>query len=43
MGEEPGRVTQLSAKEVRAALGRLEVMGLVRRDGIGGYIRTARS
>jgi DNA processing protein len=29
------------AREVRAALGRLEVLGLVRRDGLGGYERTS--
>jgi DNA processing protein len=32
----------LPAREVRAALSRLEVAGLVRRAGVGGYMRTAR-
>jgi DNA processing protein len=33
----------LDAKRVRAALGRLEALGLVRRDGLGGYERTGAS
>lgn len=32
---------QLSAAELRAALGRLELLGLVRRDGLGTYVRVA--
>lgn len=39
-GESPLEAASLGAKEVRAALGRLEVLGLVRRDGLGGYERT---
>ena len=34
-------VAGLPAREVRAALARLEVAGLVRRGGMGGYMRTA--
>jgi DNA processing protein len=33
--------TGLAAGALRAALGRLELLGLVRRDELGGYIRTA--
>ena len=32
----------LPAHEVRGAMARLEVAGLVRRSGLGGYMRTAR-
>lgn len=39
-GESPVSMERLEAKEIRAALGRLEVLGLVRRDGLGGYERT---
>jgi hypothetical protein len=38
--DELGDVPGLSAGEIRAALGRLEVLGLVRRDGLGRYERT---
>ena len=38
-----GRQAGLPAGEVRAALGRLELMGLVSRDGLGLYERTAGS
>jgi hypothetical protein len=31
----------MSASELRAALGRLELLGLVRRDGLGAYERVA--
>ena len=34
-----GRATGLGAPAVRASLGRLEALGLVGRDGLGGYIR----
>jgi DNA processing protein len=34
--------TSLSAADVRAALGRLELLGLVAREGVGTYRRTAR-
>jgi len=40
--EAIGRSARLSAGEVRAALGRLELMGLVTRDGLGAYERTGR-
>jgi DNA processing protein len=33
--------TGLSPGELRAALGRLETLGLIRRDGLGGYERSA--
>lgn len=36
-----GRESGLAPGEVRAALGRLELMGLVSRDGLGAYERTA--
>jgi hypothetical protein len=39
-GESPLEAGIAEAKQVRAALGRLEVLGLVRRDGLGGYERT---
>lgn len=39
-GESPLAARDLDVKQVRAALGRLEVLGLVRRDGLGGYERT---
>jgi DNA processing protein len=39
-GESPLERRELGIKEVRAALGRLEGLGLVRRDGLGGYERT---
>ena len=39
-GESPLERSELAVKEVRAALGRLEALGLVRRDGLGGYERT---
>ena len=39
-GESPLERRELSVREVRAALGRLEGLGLVRRDGLGGYERT---
>jgi DNA processing protein len=39
-GDSPLDSRRLEAKEVRAALGRLEVLGLVRRDRLGGYERT---
>ncbi|MEA2403999.1 MAG: processing protein, partial [Thermoleophilaceae bacterium] len=43
-GESPARAAStagMPASAVRAALGRLEMMGLVRRDGFGYYIRSA--
>ncbi|HEX8066146.1 MAG TPA: DNA-processing protein DprA [Thermoleophilaceae bacterium] len=40
--EDRGAEAGLSAGEVRAALGRLEVLGLVRRDGLGAYERAVR-
>ena len=36
------RATALSAADVRAGLGRLELLGLVTREGVGTYRRTAR-
>ena len=39
-GESPLERRELGVREVRAALGRLEGLGLVRRDGLGGYERT---
>ena len=39
-GESPLRSGLLGVRDVRAALGRLEGLGLVRRDGLGGYERT---
>jgi DNA-binding IclR family transcriptional regulator len=41
-GDPPDSAAQalgLSAAEARAALGRLELLGLVRRDGLGAYER----
>jgi DNA processing protein len=38
--ESPLEVRGIHIKDIRAALGRLEVLGLVRRDGLGGYQRT---
>ena len=38
--DELRAVDGFSAKELRAALGRLETLGLLRRDGFGGYERT---
>ena len=37
--EAAGPAAGLSAAEARAALGRLELLGLLRRDGLGGYER----
>ena len=39
-GDSPLASGDLDARRVRAALGRLETLGLVRRDGLGGYERT---
>lgn len=39
--ERAGMRAGLSAGGLRAALGRLEALGLVRRDGVGGYERRA--
>ena len=39
-GESPVAGREVAAKDLRAALGRLEGLGLVRRDGLGGYERT---
>jgi DNA processing protein len=39
-GDSPLEAREVEIKDVRAALGRLEVLGLVRRDGLGGYERT---
>lgn len=39
--EAAGRSAGLSAADARAALGRLELLGLVRRDGLGTYERAA--
>jgi DNA processing protein len=39
-GDSPVAGRALEVKQVRAALGRLETLGLVRRDGLGGYERT---
>jgi DNA processing protein len=39
-GDSPLEARHVEIKDVRAALGRLEVLGLVRRDGLGGYERT---
>ena len=38
--EAAGAELGLSAAQARAALGRLEVLGLIRRDGLGAYERT---
>jgi DNA processing protein len=40
--EATARETRLPAADVRAALGRLELLGLVAREGVGTYRRTAR-
>ena len=37
-----GRGSELSAREVRAALGQLESRGLIARAGVGAYVRTTR-
>jgi DNA processing protein len=45
VGEDVGRASArsgLSPSEVRAALGRLEALGVVRRDSFGGYERSGR-
>jgi len=39
-GDSPLEARDAHIKDIRAALGRLEVLGLVRRDGLGGYQRT---
>ncbi len=39
--EAAGRRAGLTSAEARAALGRLELLGLVRRDGLGAYERCA--
>jgi DNA processing protein len=39
-GDSPLGAGGLDAKEVRATLGRLESLRLIRRDGLGGYERT---
>jgi len=39
--DQAARRERMSASELRAALGRLELMGLVRRDGLGAYERVA--
>jgi DNA processing protein len=39
-GDSPLEAREIHIKDVRAALGRLEVLGLVHRDGLGGYQRT---
>ena len=39
--DEAARRARLSASELRAALGRLELLGLIRRDGLGAYARVA--
>jgi DNA processing protein len=39
--DEAARRVRMSASELRAALGRLELLGLVRRDGLGSYERAA--
>jgi DNA processing protein len=39
--DEAARRARMSASELRAALGRLELLGLVRRDGLGAYERVA--
>jgi DNA processing protein len=41
--DQAGARAGLSAGGLRAALGRLEALGLVRRDGVGGYERRAGS
>jgi DNA processing protein len=39
-GDSPRAAGALEARHLRVALGRLEALGLVRRDGLGGYERT---
>jgi DNA processing protein len=39
-GDSPLTERALDVRRVRAALGRLEVLGVIRRDGLGGYERT---
>jgi DNA processing protein len=39
--DQAARRARMSASELRAALGRLELLGLVRRDGLGAYVRVA--
>ena len=39
-GDSPLAARELDIRQVRAALGRLETLGLIRRDGLGGYERT---
>lgn len=39
-GDSPVAAHDVDVKQVRAALGRLEALGLVRRDGLEGYERT---
>lgn len=39
--DDAARRARLSAADLRAALGRLELLGLVRRDGLGAYERVA--
>ena len=39
--DDAARRAQLSASELRAALGQLELLGLIRRDGLGAYERVA--
>jgi DNA processing protein len=39
-GDSPLARNELDVRQVRAALGRLETLGLVKRDGLGGYERT---
>ncbi|MEA2388112.1 MAG: processing protein [Thermoleophilaceae bacterium] len=39
--DEAGGEPTLPPSELRAALGRLELLGLVRRDGLGAYVRVA--
>lgn len=39
-GDSPLDSREIHIKDLRAALGRLEILGLVRRDGLGGYCRT---
>ena len=41
--DEAARNSRLTASELRAALGRLELLGLVRRDGLGAYERVIAS
>ena len=40
--DDAARGAQLSASELRAALGQLELLGLIRRDRLGAYERVAR-